>query len=518
MSLVRAMATVGGLTLVSRVAGFVRDILTAGILGAGPIADAFFVALKLPNLFRRLFAEGAFSVSFVPLYSAELETGGRRSADRFAENALAWMIAVLLPLTVVAMAAMPWIVPVIAPGFADDPERYGAAVTFARITFPYLVLMSLVALLGGVLNARDRFAPFASAPVLFNLTLIAALLVVAPLLDTAGHALSYAVTASGAVQLIWLAYWAQRAGVRLHLRLPRPSARFALLLRKMGPGALGAGAMQINLFFDTLLASLLPTGAISYLYYADRLYQLPLGVIGIAIGTALLPLMSRQIAAETAGAGPQAALATQNRALEYGVLLALPAGFALMAVPGPILTVLFERGAFDAATTVQTAAALAAYALGIPAYILVKVLSTAFFARQDTATPVRIAIACTGLNIALSFALIWVIAHMGIALATAVSAWLNVALLVRAQMRQGTWRPDARLSHRVPRLVVAAIAMGLVVLGLAQILAPGFAGGLVMQVASLVVLVAVGAAVYGGVAVLLGGVVVADLKALARRR
>ena len=518
MPLVRAIATVGGLTLVSRVAGFVRDVLMAAILGAGPIADAFFVALKLPNLFRRLFAEGAFNVSFVPLYSAELQTRGDGAADRFAETALAWMVAVLLPLTVLALVGMPGIVLVIAPGFADDPARYDAAVTFARITFPYLLLMSLTALLGGILNARDRFAPFASAPILFNLTLIGGLLLAAPHLATAGHALSYAVAASGAVQLLWLAAWAQRAGVRLRLRLPRWTPRFRRLLRNMAPGALGAGVMQVNLFFDILLASLLPAGAISYLYWADRLYQLPLGVIGIAIGTALLPLMSRQIADEAAGGDPGAARRTQNRAIEYGLMLSLPAAFALVAIPGPILAVLFERGAFDAETTLQTAAALSAYALGIPAYVLVKVLSTAFFARQDTTTPVRIAIVCTVLNIALSFGLIWVIAHMGIALATALTAWLNVGLLIRAQRRRDAWHPDARVRYRAPRLTLAALAMALAVLTLARLLAPQLDGTLAVQIPTLLLIVAAGAIVYALAGLAMGAVALADLRGLARRR
>ena len=463
------MATVGGLTMVSRVAGFARDVLTAGILGAGPVADAFFVALKLPNLFRRLFAEGAFSVSFVPLYAAELQRGGNRAADRFAEEALALMVTVLVPLTVVMILAMPWIVAVIAPGFVDDPEKFATTVEFCRITFPYLMMIAVVALLGGVLNARDRFAPFASAPILFNLSLITGLTVAAPHLDSAGHALSYAVAAAGALQLVWLALWCRAAGVRLTLRLPRLTPEVRRLVRLMGPGAFGAGVTQINLFFDVLLASLLPTGAISYLYYADRLYQLPLGVIGIAIGTAILPVLSRQVQAERDGA-PASAAATLNRAIEFGLLLAVPAAIALAAIPGPILAVLFERGAFGPDATAQTAAALAAYAIGIPAYVLVKVLSTAFFARQDTATPVRIAVACTVLNVALSFALIWVIAHVGIALATGLTAWLNVGLLLAALRRRGLLDLDTRLGRRVPRLFLAGTGMAVGLVGLAWVL------------------------------------------------
>ena len=257
--------------MVSRVAGFVRDILMAGILGAGPMADAFFVALKLPNLFRRLFAEGAFAVSFVPLYSGDLARGGDRDANRFAEDALSVMVAVLVVLSVLAMAGMPWVISVIAPGFGGQGERFDLAVDFARVTFPYLLLIGLAALLGSVLNARDRFAPFAAAPVLFNLVLIAALLLAGSTVAPPGVTLSYGVAVAGGLQLVWMAWWCRRHGVRLHVRLPRLTPRVRRLLVLMGPGAVGAGVMQITAFFDILIASLLPAGAISYLYYADRL-------------------------------------------------------------------------------------------------------------------------------------------------------------------------------------------------------------------------------------------------------
>ncbi len=513
MTLLRAIATVGGLTLLSRVAGFVRDILTAALLGAGPVADAFFVALKLPNLFRRLFAEGAFSVSFVPLFSATLQTEGRAAAIGFAERALALMVLVLLPFTVLALLAMPAVVTAIAPGFADEPERFALTVELARITFPYLLLMSLVALMGGVLNALDRFAPFAAAPVLFNLCLIAFLLLGAPHLPTPGHALAWGVAAAGVLQLVMLAWACARAGARLRLPRPRLSPRIRRLFRLMGPGAIGAGVMQVNLFFDVLLASLLPAGAISYLYYADRLYQLPLGVIGIAIGTALLPLLSRQVA----GGALAEAAATQNRAIEYGLLLALPAAAALMAIPGPILAVLFERGAFDAEATAATARALAAYAVGIPAYILVKVLQTAFFARQDTASPVKVAVLCTAANIALSLALIGWLGHVGIALATGLTAWLNAGLLARGLRRRGILAVDRRLRTRMPRILAATAGLAAAVLALAAALAGALEASLPEQAAALAAIVGGGALVFFGLAHLTGAARLGDLRTLARR-
>lgn len=522
MGLARALATVGGLTLLSRVAGFFRDILMAAILGAGPIADAFFVALKLPNLFRRLTAEGAFSVSFVPLFSEALERQDRGAAIRFAEDALAVMLTVLAPFTLLAVLAMPGLIGLIAPGFLDDPERYAAAVDFARITFPYLMLMSLTALMGGVLNALDRFAPFAAAPILFNLCLIASLLVLAPHTANAGWALSYGVAAAGVVQLLWLAWSLRRARVDLRLPAPRLSPRIRRLFRLMGPGAIGAGVMQINLFIDVLIASLLPAGAISYLYYADRLNQLPLGVIGIAIGTALLPMLSRQLAATDAdGNGDKAAaLATQNRALELGMLLAVPCAAGLIALAEPIIAVLFERGAFEPSTTRAVAAALMAYAVGIPGYIVVKVFSTAFHARQDTATPVKIAIACTLLNTLGSLTLSQVIGHVGIALSTGVTAWLNAALLYRALARQGDVAIGGRTWRRLGGAFAAAGLMALALWGAGGLgwLAGAGAAGLTASL-TLAAAIATGAALYLVLAIPLSGMRPAELRqAMARRR
>ncbi|MGP1394086.1 MAG: murein biosynthesis integral membrane protein MurJ [Inquilinaceae bacterium] len=514
MSLIRAIATVGGLTLASRVAGFARDILTAALLGAGPVADAFFVALKLPNLFRRLFAEGAFAVSFVPLFSAEMQSKGRDSALGFAEHALAVMLAALVPLTLAAIVFMPSVLTLIAPGFVDEPEKFAMAVAFTRITFPYLLFMSLVALMGGVLNSLGRFAPFAAAPILFNLSLIAALLAAAPLSRTPGYTLSWGVLAAGVLQLVWMAWWCRRSGVALSLGWPRLGPRVRRLLRLMGPGAIGAGVMQINLFIDIVLASLLPTGAISYLYYADRLNQLPLGVIGIAIGTALLPLLSRQV---EEGIVPRIQ-DTQNRAIEFGLFLALPAATALIVIPQPIIAVLFQRGAFDVAAATATSLALAAYAVGIPAYVLVKVLSTVYFARQDTASPVKIAIVTTVANTLLSLALIGWIGHVGIALATGLTAWLNVALLARGLRRRGFLDIDPRLRRRVPRLVASGLALAAGLYGGALALAPVLYDASILRIAALAALVAGGGAVYFAAAHLTGALRLGEIRAMLRKK
>ena len=514
MSLVRSIATVGGLTLVSRIAGFVRDVLTAALLGAGPVADAFFVALRLPNLFRRLFAEGAFAVSFVPMFSATMTREGRPAAIGFAEQALAIMVAVLVPFTLLTMLAMTAVVAILAPGFIDDPERFVLAVEFCRITFPYLLLMSLVALLGGVLNAVDRFAPFAAAPIIFNLTLIAGLVFAAPHLPTAGHALSWAVAVAGMLQLAIIGWSCHRAGLRLRLVRPRLSPAMAKLFRLMAPGAVGAGVLQLNIFVGTLLASLLPAGAVSYLYYADRLYQLPLGVIGIAMGTALLPSMSRQMA----DGALDAAATTMNRAVEFALLFTLPATAALIVIPQPIIATLFQRGAFGAAETAATGAALAAFAAGLPAYILVKVLSTAFFARHDTTTPVRYAIAATVANVVMSAVLIWPLGHVGIALATGLSAWLNVALLVRTLRRRRIYRLDDRLKRRLPRQVAASVGMGAAVYAAATLLQAPLGGGEGVRALALAGLVGGGAAVFFVLAQITGAATLADLRTLRRKQ
>lgn len=324
MKLAKAMATVAGLTGLSRIFGFIRDIMTAAILGAGPVADAFFVALKLPNFFRRVTAEGAFSVAFVPLYTESVEKEGQEEADAFASNVFMVMLSMLSVVVLLALAGMPWVISAIAPGFIDDPVRFDAAVQLSRITFPYLLLMSLTALLGGVLNALNRFAPFAFAPVLFNLCLISALLLSGYFAD-AGQALSFGVLFAGVLQLIWLVVAARRSGVYLRFKRPVFDVKIKRVFKLMGPGVIGAGVMHINLFADMVIASFLSAGSISYLYYADRLNQLPLGVVGIAVGTALLPMLSKALAKGDMDEGRD----LFNRALEMCLLLALPAAAAL---------------------------------------------------------------------------------------------------------------------------------------------------------------------------------------------
>ncbi|HWD59188.1 MAG TPA: murein biosynthesis integral membrane protein MurJ, partial [Stellaceae bacterium] len=456
MALFRSVATVGSWTMVSRLFGFVRDILTAAILGAGPVADAFFVAQRLPNLFRSLFAEGAFSAAFVPLANKALVDGGKPALKEFAEDAYAVLFAALLVFVALGEIFMPWVMRAIAPGFEKDPAKFELVVTLTRITFPYLLFISLTALQGGLLNTVDRFAAAAATPVLLNLFLIAALLLMAALHWTDGTVLAWGLTLAGIAQFCWLMLSCRQAGIGLRLRWPRLTAGVRQTLKIMGPGVLGAGVTQLNLVVSTALASTLPGGSVSYLYYADRLNQLPLGVVGIAVATAILPPLSRQVR----GGDEAGAIATQNRGLELALLLTLPAATALAILALPILAVLFERGAFGPTEAAETASALIAYAVGLPAFVLVKVLAPAFFARHETKTPVKVAIVSLATNLLLTLVLMRFFAHVGVAAALSAAGWLQAVLLMTLLARRGHFHFDARSRASLPRIAAATIGMG----------------------------------------------------------
>ncbi len=502
------MATVAGMTGLSRIAGFVRDILTAAFLGVGPVADAFFVALKLPNFFRRVTAEGAFSIAFVPIYSKTIQLENKEKADLFASNAFMIMLSILSVFTLLAVLLMPYLIRIIAPGFYDDPIRYNLAVEFTRITFPYLLLMSLTALLGGVMNAIDRFAPFAFAPVIFNISLIAALLL-SDYFETVGHALAWGLLSAGVLQLAFLWGCAKRAAVKITFAMPRIDKKARKVFKLMGPAILGAGVMHINLFADLIMASFLEQGSISYLYYADRLNQLPLGMVGIAVGTALLPMLSRAIAAKD----KERAIDLFNRSLEYCLLLALPAAVALTAMPLPLITILFERGAFDAGDSQITANVLAAYALGLPAYIAIKVFSTAHWAREDTKTPVKISIIATAINIAMSLILIQFIGVIGIALATGITGWLQLYLHVRVIKTHEYVQFDYIFLKNMVKIIACSLVMGICVFVISDILQLFiFESSTIWQIFAIIIIVTSGVMIYGGSILLTGTVKLSDLK------
>jgi len=519
MNLTRALGSVGGLTLASRVLGLVRDSLFVRFVGAGFASDAFLLAFRLPNLFRALFAEGAFASAFIPMFNkkvADKDGPGLAAGVDFARDALSVLLPVLIVMTVlVELAAYPvaWILWGSTRGVTEPQFAY--VVELCRLTFPYLMLISLVSLLGGILNSLHKFWVNAAAPILLNLTLIVALLVfhTNPLGTSRNQAI--AVTVSGVLQLAWLWWACRRAGVRLLPSRPRINEDVKRFLALLWPAAAGTSAVQINLVISSALARyMLAAGSVTYIYTADRVNQLPLGLIGIGLGTVLLPLISRQL-----GAGDDAgAMETQNRGLELALLLTLPATVALVVCGAPIVAALFEHGRFTAENTLYTAQALAAFSVGLPSYILVKVLTPGFYARADTKTPVRYAMISMGANLALNLALIVPLKHMGPPLATALASTVNTLLLYRTLRKRGHFAPDARLRRRAWRLALAALAMGIVLWLLEGLLTPYTHGSWVVRTGAMVVLVGAGSVVYAIATFVLGAFTRDDLAFLRRRR
>jgi putative peptidoglycan lipid II flippase len=523
VNLVRSLGSVGGLTLVSRVLALVRDTLQASYVGAGFASDAFFVSFRLPNMFRALFAEGAFSAAFIPMFNRKVADGGELSAGlRFAERTLAVLLPVLILFTLLMILAAWPITWGLSGGFRDPtPDQFAFAVQLSRITIPYLMLISLASLLGGILNSLDRFWVNAAAPILLNLAMIAALWFFHghDAYETA-RAQAISVTVGGVLQLGWLMLACRQAGVSLKWRRPRLDDDVRQLMRLILPAAIGAGAVQVNLAISTALAGgLLDPGSISYIYYADRLNQLPLGLIGIGLGTILLPTVSRLL-----GSGKEAeAMETQNRGIELALFLTLPATAAFIFAAEPIIRGLFQHGAFTARDSILCGWALSAFSIGLPSYVLVKVLTPGFYARADTRTPVRLALISVAVNLIGNLILIpllgrYGLGHVGPPLATALASTINVVMLYRTLAGRGHFEADAQLKRRLPRLAVAAAAMGLVVWLLAPYADPYLTRSLWIRAAALAVLVGGGAAVYGLACFLTGAYRLADLKSLLRRR
>jgi putative peptidoglycan lipid II flippase len=524
MNLLRAVSTIGGLTLVSRVLGMARDMLMARYVGAGMAADAFLIAWRLPNLFRALFAEGAFAAVFVPMFNRKLAEGdiaepgsGMDAARAFAGQVLSVLVPFLIVFTAIMMLAAGPVVYAMTGGFPDGgPEKFALARYLTIITFPYLGLISLVSLLGGILNSINRFWVNAAAPILLNICMIAALLLFRGQSEAeTAVTQAIAVTVSGVLQLVWLILACRQSGVVLKLSRPRLSPDVKAMLVLIAPAAIGQGAIQFNLLISTSLAArFLSEGAVSWIYYADRLNQLPLGLIGIGVGTVILPLLSRQI-----GSGdPQAAHNTQNRALELALFLALPAAMALVVAAVPIIHGVFQYGAFTATDTVATARVLAAFSCGVPAYVLIKVLTPGFYARADTKTPVRLALIAMLVNLIGNLILIWPLGHVGVGVATAISAWVNVGLLFGVLYKRGHIQPDARLIAKLWRMLLAAAIMG-AGLWLGARLADSFMDGrLIERIAALAVLCGCGAALYGLAALALGTYRPGEIKAMLRRK
>jgi putative peptidoglycan lipid II flippase len=495
--------TVGGLTLVSRATGFFRDIMLAAVLGAGPIADAFFVALRLPNHFRAIFAEGAFNAAFVPAYARIRQQGGTDPAKLFGDRVFTILFGFVGLLVVVALIFTPAVISLLAPGFSEDPSRFGLAVELTRITFPYLLLMSLVTLYGGILNALTRFAAAAAAPILLNLSMIATL-AVAVFFPTPGHAAAWGVFIAGILEALLVGGDTLRNGVMTVFRWPKWDEDVKRFFKALGPATIGSAGLQIALFADTIIASFLAAGALSALYYADRLNQLPIGVIGIAVGTVLLPEMASRIAAGDEAGAKHA----QNRAIELTLLLSIPCVVAFLLLPDLIMRALFMRRAFTAADATAAGQTLAAYALGLLPFVLIRSVTATFLARGDTATPVKASLTAVGVNVGFKAAFYYftALAQVGLALATSIGAWLNLGLVIWFAARRGHLAFDPGLRSAAARLAAAGVALG-VVLWLAQgPVARLFADWTSWRDEStLAVLAAVGAGVYGAIVLTLFG-------------
>ncbi len=499
-ALLRSTVTVGLNTTLSRVLGLVRDIVIARIFGTGVGADAFFVAFRIPNFLRRLFAEGAFSQAFVPVLAEYRSQHSPEAVRELAQSTAGVLGGILFLVTAVGVIAAPVLVMIFAPGFVDEAEKYELTVSMLRITFPYLLFISLTSLAGGILNTYGLFSVPAFTPVLLNIFLIGAATLLAPHLQQPITALAWGVLLGGVAQLCFQFPFLYRQGFlcipRLNFRHPGVRKIFKLIL----PAIFGVSVSQINLLVDTLIASFLVTGSVSWLYYSDRLVEFPLGVFGIALATVILPNLSRKHAE---GAG-EAFAATLDWALRWVVLIAVPAAIGLMFLATPILATLFQYGAFDAHGVAMSSLSLMAYALGLPAFVLVKILAPGFYARQDTRTPVRVGVIAMLANIVLNLALVFPLAHTGLALATSIAAWLNAGLLYRGLRKLDVCRPLPGWGLLWLRVLVAGGSMAAMLWWWRGELAQWIAWGIGDRVLALGSLVIGGAALYG-LLLLLGG-------------
>jgi putative peptidoglycan lipid II flippase len=491
--MIERILTVGGYTLLSRITGFVRDIMLAAILGAGPVADAFFVAFRLPNHFRAIFAEGAFNAAFIPAYARIRTQNGSDAAGIFGDRIFTLLIATQAVLLALALAFTPQAIDLLAPGFSREPHQFELAVSLTRITFPYLLLITLVTLWGGILNALHRFAAAAAAPILLNLAMMATL-ACSGWFGGAGYAAAWGVLISGVLQALLVGGDTWRAGALTSFRAPRLDADVRRFFTALVPATVGSAGTQLALFADTIIASLLATGAISALYYADRIDQLPIGVIGIAVGTVLLPEMTHRIAAgDEAGAR-----SAQNRAIEFALLLAIPCIVAFLVVPDVIMRGLFMRGRFTADDAHAAALTLMAYTVGLVPFVLIRSTVAPFLARGDTFTPMKAALIGTAVNIVFKIALMGPLAQVGLALATAIGAWINFVLVLYWALRARHIAFDATLKSSLVRLFAAGLVMTLVLLFAAPVVASMVSSVVRFRNESeLLVLALLGGAVYG---------------------
>lgn len=460
MALFKSIATFGGFTFLSRITGFVRDMILANTLGAGMVSDAFFVAFKLPNLFRSLFAEGAFTSAFVPIFSQKLLSDGKKKSMLFASKAVSLLVFFLLLFVILFEVFMPCVVRFLAPGFASDAGKIELAVSLCRITFPFLLLISVVSFQAGILNSFEKFAAPAAAPIILNLVMILSAFVFVPFSITPAHGFAIGITTAGALEILWLAYFLHRQNVaiRPYVRIGKilKNPEIQVLFKRIGPGVVGAGIYQINMVVDTILVSIVGTGAISWLYYANRLQQLPLGVVGAAISVALLPILSKQLKSADLAESRR----TQDKAVEYGALLSMPAAVLLIVLAYPVVSVLFEHGRFGFKDAQMTAYAVIAYAIGLPCYVLVKALMPNFFARGDTVTPVKFSLVVFVTNLVFNLILMRFFGHIGIAAATTIAAFVSLFQYVYGLYKRGFWSFSKKLVWQICKIAFCSLLMG----------------------------------------------------------
>ena len=517
MSLLKSITTVGGFTLLSRLIGFGRDVLIAAFLGATMYADAFFVAFRFPNLFRSLFAEGTLNVSFVPLFTENLKKNGEKKAENFASEAFSFLFYILLFFVVFMELVMPYATMLLANGFDKIEGKLEVTTFLSRITFPFLLFVSLVSLLAGVLNSVGRFAAAAFTPCILNLVMIYFLIMGSPFADNPSTALSWGVFCAGIFELIFLYICVKRAGFTIRLYSPvktfmNISGELKKLFKRMGPGILGSGVYQINLCLDTVFVSFVGAGAMSWLNYAHHLFQLPIGIIGVAIGTVLLPVLSHYVAEGKI----KEAVHDLNRGLEVSLAMSISSMIGLIILAKPIVTVLFQRGAFTAASVEPTAWALQAFAIGLPAYMLTKALAPFFYARGDTKTPVRIAILGVVVNAILCLSLMQWWGHVGIAMATGITVWVNAGQYIYLLKRKGEFSLDSLFRYRFIRIVIAAVFMGLLLIGGNYIYTLMWGNwatqGVFISMALLLFLVGCAVVTYFGILILTHGILLKDVK------
>jgi len=457
MKIFKSAFVVGSFTLLSRIFGFVRDILIAKFLGVGILSDAFFTAFRLPNLFRKIFAEGALNSAFVPIFSRLAHDNKKQMAKTFAINLFSILLYSLLIITIIFEIFMPTVIRVFAPGFLGNPEKFTLTVTFARIMFPYLLFISLISLMSGVLNSLNKFASVATTPIILNITIIFALLVFRNYNETVAHTLAYAVFIAGLLQFIWITFFSIKSGFLLYPSFPKLTKHTKEFFTKFVPGLIGAGVMQLNILVDTIMATTI-AGGVSFLYYGERIVQFPLALIGTALGIVLLPTLSKEIHSK-----PEKALKTQNNALLVALILILPASTALFIMAENIIMTLFERGAFTAFNTGEVAKILQVYAFGLPMFVLVKIFTPSFFARKDTKTPMQIACVCLLINVTLNLLFIRPYGYVGIAMATVIASFFNVFLLVAILLKRNLFRFDVYFLNNLIKIIYSCAIMAVVI-------------------------------------------------------